>query len=110
MGQKEKRRYTPFDMGLKEGDRFKATDRVGRVSTWKLRECKRDIHYVLEAVEETYRTFERCYLLSMRRNGKWDEKRVEQAKQKKDFCTIEVGPAWFYYRKIELLEKEGYSG
>ena len=93
-------------MDLKEGDRFKAIDRLGRSSSWKLVKRKGDIHYVLEAIDETYDRREKDYITSLQNKGKLNDKTIEKAKRKKDFCTIEVGPAWFIYRKIESMEKE----
>lgn len=92
-------------MDLKEGDRFKAIDRLGRTSSWKLVKRTGDIHYVLEAIDETYDRREKDYITSLQNKGKLNDKTIEKAKQKKDFCTIEVGPAWFNYREIEILEQ-----
>ena len=93
-------------MTIKEGDRFKATDRLGRESTWQLIEIKKEIHYVLEAIGDTYKKFENKYIASMKNKGKFNDKAIEKGRKKKDFCTIEVGPAWFCYRKIEVFEEE----
>ena len=92
-------------MDLKEGDRFKATDRTGRTSTGKLVKRKGNIHYLLEATDETYDRCEKNYISILKKKRKLDYKTIEKVKQKKDFCTIEVGPAWFNYREIEILEQ-----
>lgn len=84
---------------LKNNDTFIATDRVGRVSTWRLIEQKDDTHFLLEAVGETMRKYEKEYLAEKKANG-------TRIRKSADYGRIEVSSTWFKYRKIELIEEE----
>ena len=92
-------------MNLKIGDQFIATDRLGRTSTWKLIDIKRDIHYLLEATGETLKRFEKNYYSVLNMKDKTNNDVINKRRGKKDFCIIEVGPAWFQYREIEIIEE-----
>ena len=91
---------------LNVGDRFIATDRLGRNSTWKLIKKKDDIHFLLEACGETLKKCERDYLKSLKRKGSMIVNPNRKRTTKKDFSTIEVGPAWFQYRIIEKITED----
>ena len=78
---------------LSIGDKFVATDRLGRTSTWRFIKKKGDIHFLLEASGETLKKYESDYLQSLNRKGSVILNPHRKRTIKKDFCTIEVGPA-----------------
>lgn len=86
-------------MTLKHEDKFVATDRIGRTSTWKMVEQKDETHFLLEAIGDTMRKYEKAYLAEKRAKGKRGRKGV-------DFGRIEVCNVWFEYREIELIKDE----
>lgn len=100
LNRKEQRRFGIIDtLTLKNNDKFIATDRIGRTSTWKMVEQKDETHFLLEAIGETMRNFEKAYLLEKKTQGKRGRKGV-------DFGRIEVCNVWFEYREIELINEE----
>ena len=72
---------------LNVGDRFIATDRLGRNSTWELIKKKDDIHFLLEACGETLKKCERDYLQSLKGKGNIIVNPNRKRTTKKDFCT-----------------------
>ena len=81
---------------IKVGDIFRATDRLGLVSTWKLIEQDDEKKFRLEAVGETLKRCEADYELLNRikpESTTWE-----------DCCTIKVEGTWFDLRKIEVLK------
>ena len=84
---------------LKINDKFVAKDRIGRASTWKMIEQKDETHFLLEAIGETMRKFEKAYLAEKKAQGKCGGKG-------RGFGRIEVSNVWFKYREIELIEEE----
>lgn len=84
-------------LNLKINDTFTATDRIGRTSTWKMVEQKDETHFLLEAIGETMRKFEKEYLTGKKAPGKGGRRCA-------DFGRIEVSRVWFEYRKIEILQ------
>ena len=84
---------------LKTDDKFVATDRIGRTSTWKMVEQRDETHFLLEAIGETMRKFEKRYWIGKKVQGK-------ERKRGRDFGRIEVCKAWFVYREIELIKEE----
>lgn len=84
---------------LKINDRFVATDRIGRTSAWKLIEQKDETHFLLEAIGETMRKFEKAYLAEKKAQGK-------SGRKGGGFGRIEVSNVWFKYREIELIKEE----
>lgn len=85
-------------MTLKSGDAFIATDRIGRVSFWKLIKQQDDSHYLLEAIGDTLRKYEKAYLAEKKTQGRCGKKTA-------DFCRIEVSSVWFSRRKIEIIQQ-----
>ena len=83
---------------IKIGDAFRATDRLGFVSTWKVIHIDQNKKYHLEAIGETLIRCEADYQLL---------KRIRpESTQWADCCTIKVTEKWFQLRKIELLKEE----
>ena len=62
-------------------------------------EQKDETHFLLEAIGETMRKYERAYLTNKKEKGKCGRRGV-------DFGRIEVCSVWFEYREIELIEGE----
>ena len=84
---------------LKNNDTFIAKDRIGRISTWKLIEQKDETHFLLEAIGETMRKFEKAYFAGKKAPGKGGRRCA-------DFGRIEVSRVWFEYREIEILQED----
>lgn len=83
---------------LKNNDKFIATNRIGRTSTWKMIERRDETHFLLEAIGETMQNFEKAYM---------SEKKTSKRRRKGvDFGRIEVCNVWFDYREIELIHEK----
>lgn len=83
---------------VKIGETFRATDRLGLVSTWKVIHINQDKKYHLEAISETLTRCEADYHLL---------KQIRpESTQWADCCTIKVKEEWFQLRKIEILKEE----
>ena len=82
---------------VKINERFRAADRLGLVSTWKLISIEEG-KYHLEAIGETLTRCEADYHLL---------KRIRpESTQWADCCIIRVREEWFQLRKIEILKEE----
>lgn len=82
---------------IKIGDKFRATDRIGLVSTWKLLDIDAEQNYHLEAIGETLARCEADYRIL--------SKVKPEMTTWEDCCQICVKETWLNLKKIEILEE-----